>query len=421
MEARPPRRRRARPVADAPIDTLLLMTEGLTKGWLLALLEQASLDQAPAILAVDLTRDGPRLCDALVRAISDDTDLRRLEPGGALEPLVAQVGELAGAQTLEAVSRAVDALLAVLWSAFHDELRNPDPDQVSQLAERLALIGELVRGAALRRHGAGDDTQPLATTVSTGPRGVAPLRDEEPSLGPRGVAPLRDEEPPLGPSGVRDEEPPLGPREVAPLRDEEPRPRSPGRPQAVSGPVLGGERPTTPEPAGVSKALWVGALTEEIERSEHSSSPLSLLLAELEDGDRVATVEAPAVAAVTFGHFAQAVRCVVRRQDILVRETETRAWIIARETGRAGAQALGSRIAQAVGEGPPWRGAPMSASVGLAVLGEDGRHARELIEAAEEAQFTAAASGIGLVQPATASPVDPAQDEPPADGPPSAS
>src|ERR1039458_7246556 len=204
MQARPPRRRRARPVADAPLDALLLATDDLTKGWLLALLEQAPLDEAPAILAVDLTRDGPRLCDALVRAISDDTDLRRLEPGGALEPLVAQVGELAGAQTLEAVSRAVDALLAVLWSAFPDALRNPDPDQVSQLAERLALIGELVRGAALRRNGAGDDTQPLATTVSTGPRGVAPLRDEEPSLGPRGVAPLRDEEPPLGPSGVSD-------------------------------------------------------------------------------------------------------------------------------------------------------------------------------------------------------------------------
>jgi hypothetical protein len=109
MQAWLPRRRRARPVADAPIDTLLLATEDLTKGWLLALLEQASLDEAPAILAVDLTREGPRLCDALLRAISDDADLRRLEPGGALEPLVAQVGELAGAQTLEAISRGVDA------------------------------------------------------------------------------------------------------------------------------------------------------------------------------------------------------------------------------------------------------------------------------------------------------------------------
>lgn len=117
MQAWVPRRRRARPVADAPIDALLLATEDLTKGWLLALLEQATLDEAPAILAVDLTRDGPRLCNALVRAIADDKDLRRLEPGGALEPLVAQVGELAGAQTLPAVSRAVDALLAVVWSA----------------------------------------------------------------------------------------------------------------------------------------------------------------------------------------------------------------------------------------------------------------------------------------------------------------
>jgi GGDEF domain-containing protein len=382
MQARPPRRRRARPVADAPLDALLLATDDLTKGWLLALLEQAPLDEAPAILAVDLTRDGPRLCDALVRAISDDTDLRRLEPGGALEPLVAQIGELAGAQSLEAVSRAVDALLAVLWSALRDELRTPDPDQVSELAERLALIGELVRGAALRRHGAGDDTPPIATKISLGPRGVAPLHDEAPG------------------------------------------PRPADRPEAASGPALGGDRRRDAEPLGpasVTDALWVGALKEEIERSEHSSAPLSLLLAELEDADRVATVETPAEAALTFGHFAQAVRGVVRRQDILVCETETRAWIIARETGRAGAQALGSRIARAVGEGPPWRGAPMSASVGVAVLGQDGRHAAELIEAAEKAQFAAAASGIGIVEPAAAGPVDPAEEEPPSHRPPTAS
>jgi GGDEF domain-containing protein len=383
MQARPPRRRRARPVADAPIDALLLASEDLTKGWLLALLEQASLDEAPAILAVDLTRDGPRLCDALVRAISDDTDLRRLEPGGALEPLVAQVGEIAGAQTLEAVSRAVDALHAVLWSACRDELRNPDPDQVSDLAERLALIAELVRGAVLRRHGAGDDTHPGAATVALGPRGVAPRRDDASGLRPPAI-----------------------------------------QPEAVSGPALGAEPRLGAEPIGpasISDALWVGALKEEIERSVHSSSSLSLVLAELEDADRVVTVETPADAAATFGHFAQAVRRAVRRQDILVCETETRAWIIARETGRAGAQALGSRIAQAVSEGPPWRGASMWVSVGAAVLGEDGRQAADLIEVAEEARFAAAASGIAIVEPAASGPVDPAVDESPADGPPPAS
>ena len=108
----PPRRRRARPVADAPIDALLPRSEDLAKGWLLALLEQAPLDAAPAILAAELTRDGPRLCDAVLRAIADDADLRRLEPGGVLTPLAARVGELAGAAAPAAVSRAVDALSA---------------------------------------------------------------------------------------------------------------------------------------------------------------------------------------------------------------------------------------------------------------------------------------------------------------------
>ena len=84
-------------MADAPIDALLPRSEDLAKGWLLALLEQAPLDEAPGIMAGDLTRDGPRVCEAVLRALADDTDLRRLEPGGALTPLASHVGELAGA------------------------------------------------------------------------------------------------------------------------------------------------------------------------------------------------------------------------------------------------------------------------------------------------------------------------------------
>jgi GGDEF domain-containing protein len=135
----------------------------------------------------------------------------------------------------------------------------------------------------------------------------------------------------------------------------------------------------------------VGALDDEIQRS--AGSPLSLLLAELEDVERVTAVETAAGASATFSHFSQAVRRAVRRQDILVCETDTRAWVIARDTSRSGAQALGSRIADAVGAAQPWRGAPMVASVGTAVLGEDGQSAGELIESAEEARFGAAAAG----------------------------
>src|ERR1700748_2462716 len=151
MPPMPPRRRRARPVADAPIDALLPRAEDLAKGWLLALLEQAPLDDAPAILATDLTRDGPRVCEAVLRAIVDDTDLHRLEPGGVLTPLVARVGELAGAAAPAAVSSAVDALVGIVWSAVRDELRGAHADLVAELTERLALIGEVVRTAVLER------------------------------------------------------------------------------------------------------------------------------------------------------------------------------------------------------------------------------------------------------------------------------
>jgi hypothetical protein len=342
MQVGPPRRRRARPVADAPIETLLIGVEDLTKGWLLALLEQHDLESAPRILAADLTRDGPRVCDAVVRSIVDDTDLRRLEPGGALEPLVSRAGELAGAQTPEQVSEAVDALHGVVWTALRDELRSPDANQVSEIVERLDAVIERVRGAALRR-GAGMDT--------SGPRPIT----------------------------------------GAPHR----------------GAAHAGSAPTSP-----GEALWMGALQEEIQRSERFGTPLSLLLAELEDASRVLAVERADDATTTFGRFAQAVRGVARRQDILVCETGARAWVIARDTGRSGAGALGSRIVGAVRDAGQWRGAPMAASVGVVVLGEDGRTPGELIEAAQEAWFaaTAGGSGVASAQPASRQdpPVDPA-------------
>ena len=99
-----------------------MRAEDLAKGWLLALLEQAPLHDAPAILAADLSRDGPRVCDAVVRALANDADLRRIEPGGALEPLVGAAGAFAGAGGVTSASQAVDALHGVIWSAIRAEL-----------------------------------------------------------------------------------------------------------------------------------------------------------------------------------------------------------------------------------------------------------------------------------------------------------
>jgi GGDEF domain-containing protein len=144
--------------------------------------------------------------------------------------------------------------------------------------------------------------------------------------------------------------------------------------------------------------LWVIALEDELVRSQRSGTPLSLLLIELEDSERVLAVESAHEATATFGRFAQAVRSVVRRRDLLACETDTRAWIIARDTGRLGAHSLGSRIVSAVRAARPWRGAPMGVTLGLAVLGQDGRDSTSLIEAAEKSRFQAAASGITIVE-----------------------
>jgi GGDEF domain-containing protein len=346
MQQGPPRLRRARPVADAPIEALLLRVEDLTKGWLLALLEQAPLDDAPAILAADLARDGPRVCSAVVRALADESDLHRLEPGGALEQLVSQTGEIAGSRGVEATARAVETLRAVIWSAVRAELKQPDADQVSELSERLTLVIELVRAAALRRCA-------------------------EPRALPR--------EPPVV---LRD----LDRDAVPPLR---------GVPAPAPEPVVP-SRPPGPQDAQELDSLWKGALADEIRLAEQRGAALSLLLVELEDADRVVEIEAPGEATATFGRFAQAVRTVVRRQDILACETDARAWIIARDTGRHAAHALAARMVAAVGAAPPWRGAPLAVTVGFSVLGEDGAEVEALLEAAEEARFAAAATGTGV-------------------------
>src|ERR1700736_2507565 len=155
MQVGPPRRRRARPVADAPVDALLARVDDLAKGWLLAVLESAPLQDAASILAGELAREGPRICAAVVRALASDDDLRRLEAGGPLESLASRAGELVGASRVQAITEAVEALRSVIWSAVREEVSYPDADQISELAERLALVIELVRVAALRRSAEG--------------------------------------------------------------------------------------------------------------------------------------------------------------------------------------------------------------------------------------------------------------------------
>ncbi len=181
MHAGVPRRRRARPVADAPIDPLLARVDDLAKGWLVALLEQLPLARASSVMAAELARDGPRICDAVIRALADDNDLRRLGPDGALEALASRAGDVSGGSDAATASGAIDALHAVIWSALRGELSDPEPEQVSELAERLALVIGTVRGAALRRPGTVEEESPGVEQEPLGAEDEPPGVEEEPT------------------------------------------------------------------------------------------------------------------------------------------------------------------------------------------------------------------------------------------------
>ena len=338
------RRRRARPVADAPIDHLLDRTEDLAKNWLIALVEAADLHEVSALLGVGLSAEGPALLEAVLRALADDHELHRLEPEGVQGELAARVGELCGADTPAAAVRGIEALRRTVWAALREELRRPDPDLVAELAERLALVCELLREAALDRLAGGGGQfgrvcAPGAVRAGRPPRSrrLRPLR----SRLPHRRRPSRQ---------CR-----LRPRRQCPCR---PSRQCPPAARARSGSPRSRTRSASPTDYRC-RCCWPSS------RTPSESGP----------------PRPPAGADATFDLFAQAVRGVVRGQDILVRETDTRTWIIARGTGRLGAVALGTRLADAVGEAQ-WRRAPLAATVGLAVLGEDGQSAVELVEAA---------------------------------------
>jgi GGDEF domain-containing protein len=282
------------------VATLTATAEELAKEWLMILLDEAPLERAPSIAAAGLAREGPQICEAVLRALADDRALKAIEQGGSMEPLIARAGVAAGARDPAAISRGVEALREVVWHAVRRSLLDAHGDDVALLAERLALVIEVVRGAALR------------------------------------------------------------------------------------------DRVRKPDPG------WPALLKEHVVHARRGGSAMALVLIELEDADRLIAVESAAEAEVVLAQFESVVRRTARPGDVVVTQPGGRAWVITVEASRPEAAELGSRLSRAVHALGPWRGAPLRATVGVAVLGEDAADAAGLIDVAEERRFEAGARGIEI-------------------------
>jgi GGDEF domain-containing protein len=144
-------------------------------------------------------------------------------------------------------------------------------------------------------------------------------------------------------------------------------------------------------------AGWTDVLEGEVSRTRSSRGALSLLFVELEDAARLVAAEPAEAVRRALSRFAAAVRSALRRDDLLLAEGDGHAWVVVR-SGRPGASSLAERIASEVACAGTWRGGPLTAAVGVAVLDEDARGAEGLIEAAEQAAFVAMASGISVAR-----------------------
>jgi hypothetical protein len=159
--------RRARPVAEAPVDALLARADELARRWAIALVLARPLEQIGEVPLEDLAREAPALCEQAVRALQSDVELERMATpaaaGGPEESSPAlRLGALAGVRDAGAVVEAMEALRGIVWDALLDELqaapsavpaifdRSP-VREVADLADRLSFVCATALAANLTR------------------------------------------------------------------------------------------------------------------------------------------------------------------------------------------------------------------------------------------------------------------------------
>jgi GGDEF domain-containing protein len=242
--------RRPRPVADAPgVDAT-----AVAKAWLLALVAYAPLAQAGAVPAAELARGGPALCSGVLVALGSDAELERLVGGAAgPPPLGAAAARLTGARTAAGLAAGVEALRAATWRALRAELRDPVPELVADLADRLAYVCARVTEASLSTPLAdapGRSDGPLAEALSSVPL-VGDLSQGVPPAG----GPSRSEPGASRAEGIRAFAPAPttrdGARAVDPLRDAAERAAAALQEREATELAADRAEPLAPPPAGV--------------------------------------------------------------------------------------------------------------------------------------------------------------------------
>jgi GGDEF domain-containing protein len=329
-----PSRRRSRPVADLPIADLRDGVD-VAKRWLLELIASAPLASAKSVPAAELARGGPPLCAAMVDAIESDEALETLSRSAP----AADAGHLAGAPDAAATAAAVEALRAALQSAVRARLSEPSAELVASVSDRVSDISATV----------------LARSLGAG---AADLETADPQISSVAGAQAEETVPHLRP--------------VVPEPDE---------PIMVSKPADG-------DP-------WIVAMERRIDRSD-GDEPFAVLTTEIDDVDRLVVSGSGKEVAGAIDAAERALIAGLAPADVLVRERVGRYWIVSPMPEQPVARELGEQLAASVSDSASIAGAPLTASVGLAMFPADGKSPDELAEKADERLFAARSAGIRI-------------------------
>jgi len=143
---------------------------------------------------------------------------------------------------------------------------------------------------------------------------------------------------------------------------------------------------------------WLRPIEFALARQARTAEPFAVLLVDLDDVERLVAVrEVTGALAEAVEQVERAVRGQIRGDDALVRERIGRHWIVASGFDELAGRDLAERIAAAVRTSASLDGAPLTASIGLAIAPGDGVTADALVEHADTGAFAARAAGLPIL------------------------
>jgi GGDEF domain-containing protein len=357
---------RPRPVAGAPVESLVARADELARRWAIALIVARPLEALGELPLETFAREAPPLCAQVVRALSSDEQLEQIcvpssrEDRAALPAL--RLAEVTGARDSTAVVEAVEALRGVLWEALlaaSGQLTD-DGRRAADAGDRLAFVCACALSLALEGGEA-----PLTTRRF--PLGAAP--DELGAAAGHGAgAVIVDEQQAADPAARRS--PVTFAAEPVTFAAE---------PVAEAAEIAARDHRREAGPAA-----WIGSLGRELERFGRDGQPFAVLLLEIPALARPARGGSPALAARVEQALLNELRVGGRGwrgerlpgPHALTRERAGRYWLVAPQLDRGGAELLAEGLARAITGTAEDGGLELVA--GVAVCPEDGRDAAGL-------------------------------------------